>query len=345
MMRKTARFTGILLLLAIGIYATLVLMPRKYAVQPVVPRPGFSYMELSTGSKIAWKKISSRSGAAQTPIIYVHGGPGGFISERLEASLLPLAEMGHELYLYDQVGSGLSGRLDHIREYTVSRHQQDLEAFIKASGASKVILYGHSWGAILATVFTAAHPELVEKLILSGPGHLPPVRKELAGIVAPDSLHLRQPQYTNAAANREANNIRTHAVADVAMRFGIKLAPDAEMDAFQTFLNGKLMKSTVKDTTTLSGDVPGGSGYYAQLMTMYSFANTPDPRPALKKVKLPVLILRGQYDNQKWGYVTEYLEMMPQSHLVIIPDAGHSVSFDQPEMTWAAIRNFLQSQQ
>lgn len=308
-------------------------------------RPDFSYIELPTGSKIAWKKISSRTGLSETPIFYVHGGPGGFISERLEASLLPLADMGHDLYLYDQVGSGLSERLDDIREYTVSRHLQDLEALIRASGAKKVILYGHSWGAILATTFTATHPELVEKLILSGPGHLVPVRKALQDIPAPDSLHLRQPQYTNAAANRAANNIRTHAVADVAMRFGIKLAPDREMDAFQTFLNGKLMKSTVKDTATLDGNVPGGSGYYAQLMTVHSFAHTPDPRPALKNVHIPVLILRGQYDNQKWGYVTEYLELMPQSRLVIIPDAGHSISFDQPELTREAIRTFLQDQQ
>ncbi|MBL7711004.1 MAG: alpha/beta hydrolase [Chitinophagaceae bacterium] len=344
-MKKIVRFTGVLLLLVAGIYAALVLVPRKYRVQPVVPRPDFRYIELPAGSKIAWKKISSPSRISETPIFYVHGGPGGFVSERLEASLMPLTEMGHDLYVYDQVGSGLSERLDDIRDYTVSRHRQDLEALIRASGARKVILYGHSWGAILATTFTAAHPELVEKLILSGPGHLVPVRKALQDIAAPDSLHLQQPQYTNAAANREANNIRTHAVADVALRFGIKLASDREMDDFQTFLNAQLVKSTVKDTATLSGDVPGGSGYYAQLMTVYSFANTPDPRPALKNVRIPVLILRGQYDNQKWGYLTEYLELMPQSRLVIIPDAGHSISFDQPERTQEAIRTFLQDQQ
>jgi proline iminopeptidase len=341
-MKKIFRVTGALILLFIGAYAACILIPRTYKVASVTPRPDFHYWDLPTGSHIAWKKLEGKGTVKHSPIVYIHGGPGGFISPRLEQSLQPLADSGYDVYLYDQAGGGLSGRLEDIKEYTALRHQHDLEAIVRQIGSEKVIVYGHSWGAILACIFTAGNPVSVEKLILSGPGNLIPVRKELALIQAPDSLHLKAPQFSNAAGNRKANNLRTYAVADFAMRFGIKLAPDDEMDDFQTYLNGELNKSTVKDATTIKSPAPGGGGYYAQLMTLYSFATTPDSRSALKKVNIPVLILRGQYDNQKWGYVTEYLDLMPQSRLIIIPDAGHSISFDQPAITLNALLRFLE---
>jgi proline iminopeptidase len=35
--------------------------------------------------------------------------------------LQPLADSGYDVYLYDQVGSGRSSRLENIRDYTVQK--------------------------------------------------------------------------------------------------------------------------------------------------------------------------------------------------------------------------------
>jgi proline iminopeptidase len=69
------------------------------------------------------------------PIIFLQGGPGGFISERNIKMLSPLSDDGFDIYLYDQIGSGQSERLSDINEYTADRHKKDLEELVKKIGS------------------------------------------------------------------------------------------------------------------------------------------------------------------------------------------------------------------
>jgi len=39
-----------------------------------------------------------------------------------------LSKDGFDVYLYDQIGCGLSARLQNVNEYTPPRHQKDLIA-------------------------------------------------------------------------------------------------------------------------------------------------------------------------------------------------------------------------
>ena len=188
-------------------------------------------------------------------------------------------------------------------------------------------------------MFIADNLGKVEKAIFTGPGPIYPINEELSKILPPDSLHLRKPASTNAEANRKAANIRTRFITFIAVAFGIKLASDKEMDNFQTYQDG-LNKATVCDTS-LAPKAEAGGGFYAQIMTLKSLNNVKDPRPGLKGSKIPVLIMKGQCDNQKWGYLTEYLELFPVHQLKIIPNAGHSISIEQPELYLETIHDFL----
>lgn len=303
-------------------------------------RNGTHYWDLPTGSMIAYTLVSAKGIKKAYPIIYLQGGPGGFISDRTIKMLAPLAEEGYDIYLYDQIGSGQSERLANIKEYTADRHKRDLEELIKKIGAEKVILIGQSWGAILATLFIAYHPNKVEKVVFTGPGPIQPMHEEVLHINAPDSLHLRKPPYSNREANEKTNNIRIKAIAFWATSFGKKLASDKEVDDFQTYLDNELNKATVCDTTK-AVKATGGSGFYAQVMTVQSFREIKDPRPKLKGSKLPILLMKGQCDNQPWGFMKEYLELFPNHQLKIIPNAGHSISVEQPELYLKTIREFL----
>jgi proline iminopeptidase len=328
------------LVLTLTVFALLAFYPRAYDVAAFPPRPGTQYWELPTGSRIGYTRLVASDTTRFSPIIYLHGGPGGCISDLAITALAPLTDDGYDLYFYDQIGSGHSARLADIAEYTVERHSKDLEAIVKQIGASKVILIGQSWGAILAMQFFAAFPAQVEKLILTGPGPILPIRKELAEIPAPDSLHLRNPLVTNREGNLKVANLRSKVVEWWAFAFQSKLAGDAEMDAFNAKLNHALNKSTVCDTANA---LPGsmGGGYYASIMTVHSFANVQDQRTKLKGNKVPLLLLQGQCDNQPWGYAQEYLELFPNAKLKLIPSAGHSIPTEQPDLYIQAIREFL----
>ena len=327
------------LLPGIMIFLLFVLLPRNYHVPQLQNRPYTKYWDLQTGSHIAYTLIPGKGIKKPYPLIYLHGGPGGSIFDRNIKMLSPLADDGYDVYLYDQVGCGLSNRLKNIEDYTTDRHKRDLEAIIKIIGTEKVILIGQSWGAILAVLFMADNPEKADKVIFTGPGPIYPINEELAKIQPPDSLHMRKPASTNAEANRKAANIRTRFVTYFAVVFGLKLASDKEMDNFQTYLNG-LNKATVCDTS-LAPETEAGGGFYSQIMTVRSLNEAKDPRPGFKGNKIPVLIMKGQCDNQKWGYLSEYLELFPDHQLEIIPDAGHSIAIEQPELYLKTIRDFL----
>jgi len=337
-MKKWLLSGFILTLVVIGF---VLFYPREYELPPARPLPTHQFWELSTGSKIAYRYLPAKEDTKPYPIIYLHGGPGGFITDQQVAFFGQLNVLGHSVYLYDQIGSGNSERLENIGEYTATRHLADLEAIIKKIDAEKVILAGQSWGAILATMYAAEHAEKVEKLVLLCPGPLAPFNYKLAQEKAPDSLNLKQPWHTNREANDKMRTWRSTATQYIAIKFLEKLATDEEADAFQAHLNYELQKSTVVDSTKLP-PVTYGGGYYVQQMTMASIDYVKNPRKSLPDSTLPTLIIKGQYDNQPWGYTNEYLRLFPSHQFVLIEYAGHATYLDKPEETLLSISGFLE---
>lgn len=316
------------------------LWPRTYLVPEFQHREETEYWQMPDGSRIGYTHLAAQGPQKPYPLIYLHGGPGGIISDQQIELLQPLTANGFDIYLYDQLGSGHSSRLAAISDYTVARHQQDLAAIVSTIGAEKVFLLGQSWGALLATQFIAEHAEQVAGVIFTGPGPVLPIRRELASMPAPDSLELRAPIFSNQQANQAAGNPRTKLIAEFALRFGCKLASDAEADHFATYQNGLLNRSVVCDTSRVPAPL-AGVGYYVQLMTVRSFRHVPDHRRQIQASGVPALILKGQCDNQPWGYTQEYFELFPDHQFRLILNAGHSIGVEQPLAYQMAIRDFL----
>ncbi len=315
-------------------------IPRSYDVQAFVKREGTQYWDLRTGSRIGYYKVEAHSVARKYPIIYLHGGPGGRIKNELIEVLRPLAALGHDLYFYDQIGSGHSARLEDIQEYTVQRHVADLKEIIERIGSEKVIIIAHSWGCMLAANYLQDQPNRVAKMVLEGPGPILPIRRSLMELSPPDSLQLRKPEFTNAEGNRKANNWRTWLIRKWAYRTHKKLASDQEADDFFTYLNQELSKSTY---CQYDQEIPveGGGGYYAHIMTVKSFDQVEDKREQLAKIDLPVLLLKGQCDNQAWGFTQEYLELFPNSQLMLMENAGHNLIRESEGKYYTLISDFV----
>jgi len=108
-------------------------------------------------------------------LIVIHGGPGG--DYRSNLNYKDLANDGLFVVFYDQRGSGLSQRHDvsfyENKNAQVQLFIDDLQAVIdyyRFDTNQKVILAGHSWGAMLATGYINQNPELIDGAILSEPG-------------------------------------------------------------------------------------------------------------------------------------------------------------------------------
>ena len=315
--------------------------PRHYNVQVREGDINTKLWHLRTGSTIGFTFIPSKLKEHQTfPIIYLHGGPGGAISKRLIDDLKQLSNDGFDLYFYDQVGSGNSARLSNIKEYTVQRHIDDLYEIIKNTNSRKVILIGQSWGSILAAAYLSQHPETIDKIIFSSPGPIYPINKREIDALAPDNIKIRTPLYTNREANTSSNNIHISTIKFFAARFGKKIASDEEVDEYANFLDSKAYKSALCDTSI---NLPnrGSNGYYAGIMTYKNLLLLNDFRPKIRGMKIPVLIMKGDCDNQPWGAANEYLKLFPNHTFALVTNAGHFISVEQNEIYIREIKKFL----
>jgi proline iminopeptidase len=133
-------------------------------------------------------------------------------------------------------------------------------------------------------------------------------------------------------------------MAFFASNFNMKLTTDEEADDFSTYLNAEVNRSTLCDTGIML-KATAGSGFYSRVMTFKSLTQLPDPRPKIRSINMPVLVMKGQCDNQYWGFTNEYLELIDHSRFAFIPDAGHFISIEQPDLYIRTIREFLSTGQ
>ena len=107
---------------------------------------------------------AERGGDGQ-PLVLCHGGPG--LWDMFEP-LAPVLTAMATVVRWDQRGCGRSQRHD---PYTLDRFIADLDTVRHQLGGPAVTLFGHSWGATLALLYTLRHRDRVSKLIyVSGTG-------------------------------------------------------------------------------------------------------------------------------------------------------------------------------
>ncbi len=347
MFKLISRAAGVALLCALSLAAFLLLKPVPISVDPIQPRGDTRYWLMAGGYRIAYTRIAAPGGATRPPVIFLHGGPGGYIHSEIIRTLAPLAADGRDIYLYDQSGTGLSDRRDRPKDTTIATHLEDLEAIRARIGADRMVLIGHSFGGLLAALYAADHPDHIERLVLSAPGGLEPALFDADGTPTtsrlyptPANLKFEEPEgYVEAT---EAGNmpVRAQAAFLAAAMFNVKMIPDLEMDAAVNSMATNFTRTMVCDPAKVKPE-EGGAGAYSRVGTNYYPDGFVDRRPAMRRMNAPVLVLQGQCDFLAYDEVYEYAATFPDAGYRFIPGAGHIIWWEQPEPYRAAIQAFL----
>lgn len=111
-----------------------------------------------------------------TLVICLHGGPGS--DYRYLMNCKQLADYGYRVVFYDQRGSGLSQRFSRNSYTSLGLGALDVMydelsgviAHYRTNSNQKVILFGKSWGGILATGYAGKNPTAIQGLIVAEPG-------------------------------------------------------------------------------------------------------------------------------------------------------------------------------
>lgn len=101
-----------------------------------------------------------------TPVIFLHGGPGGSAIDFELTTAEKLATKGFYVIVYDRRGEGRSD--DDNAEFTFEQTFRDLEEIYQTHGLRSAALLGHSFGGIVGARFAERYPEKVSHLVLAG---------------------------------------------------------------------------------------------------------------------------------------------------------------------------------
>jgi len=323
-------------LAGISVFCLTMLVPLQDPRLPPAPVDGLAFWDLPTGSRIAYAYRPAAADAHRdTPVVFIPGGPGVADMRGDLEYFGQLTRDGFDVYVYDTLGVGRSTRLDDPRGYTLERDVADLAAIREQIGAERLILIGHSYGAVVAAAFLAQYPDSVERVIFSSPGGL--YSLPAAGgnniqswlttgeLVALYRL-LLWPRATFIWGLVQINPQAAHALGD-----------DPEMDARYDRVYNRTRPSLHCRGKPL-GDELHGLGFYTNSVPRQPWAWL---RPALAGKTAPALVIKGSCDYLTWDSAIDYLRTLPNATLAYLPDAGHNAYQDQPERFLDDIRAFL----
>lgn len=109
--------------------------------------------------------------------LLLHGFPELHFSWRHQIPLL--VEKGYRVWAPNLRGYGGTSRPEGVRNYALDKLTGDVDALINVSGAKKVTLFAHDWGAIIAWVYAITRKTALERLVIMNVPHPEAGRREL----------------------------------------------------------------------------------------------------------------------------------------------------------------------
>jgi proline iminopeptidase len=257
------------------------------------------------------------------PLVCLPGGPG-----RAVDYLGDLGGVGssRRLILMDPRGVGLSADPADPATFRVDQLLSDVEMLRVHLGLDRLALLAHSAGAILATLYAAAHPERVSSLILVTPG--------LAAL----GVEVTEEQLRAGLTRRASEPWYPEALAALEEIF----AGSTSMQAFRAsrpFYYGRWDEGA--QVNAMAGvserHQAARQGFFAGVSL--DVAGT---RDALKELDAPVLLYAGDLDPLVTpAMVQEAALLFTDATVVVQPGAAHFPWVDDPEAFAAAVRSFL----
>lgn len=256
-----------------------------------------------------------------TPLIFVHGSlsDGGYWADQIGPFAKHYRAIAYSRrYNYPNVNPVRRG-------YSAVVDAEDLAAFIHTLHLGKVVVIGHSYGALTALFLAAKHPELVRALVLAEPPAI--------------SLLMHLPSDEAKTGKAMFEDIQRKMVAPMQQAFR-KGDHDAGIAAFMDYVFNdphawdKMPESAREDTLRDAHE------WDVMMTTGILFPNI-EP-PTIRRITAPVLLLSGAKSYRFLGLITEELaRLLPNRETIVLPDAGHQMWYQAPDVCRRGVETFL----
>jgi pimeloyl-ACP methyl ester carboxylesterase len=250
------------------------------------------------------------------PIIFVHGGLQDY---RMWVEHLPKFAGRYHAIAYSRRNNYPNETSpEGMPDAAADVHGEDLAAFVRALGLSKVRIVAHSSGAHAALFFASSHPEMVVSLALNEP--------PAAGML-----------------------LSTENGAEILKEFSMKLAPAREalkagdtQHGIPLFVDGVGGPGAYdrRSAADKSMNSDNAASYIAD-------ATTKRPRAAFtcemaKTIVAPVLLSNGERSQSFFFRINDRLQAcLPNSERIVIVGSSHTVPSEKPDAYDQAVLKFL----
>jgi pimeloyl-ACP methyl ester carboxylesterase len=249
---------------------------------------------MAGGVQFAYRELGPKTG---TPVVFLTHLAANL--DNWDPRVVDGIAAKHHVITFDNRGVG--GSTGKVPD-TVEAMAHDAVTFIRALGFEQVDIFGFSMGGMIAQVIALEQPQLIRKLILTGTGPaggegIDKVTRISNLDLARALLTLRDPK-TYLFFTRTTNGKRS----------------------------AKEFLARLKERTDNRDKTMSLSGYRAQLKAIHRWGRQV---PAdLSVIGQPVLVANGEHDRMVPTKNTVDLDRrLPNSELVIYPDAGHGGIF------------------
>ena len=245
-------------------------------------------------------------------VVLLHGFPDFWYSWRDQ---MPALAKHFQVVAIDLRGYNKSDQPKGVENYAMDKLVGDVAAVLKHFKQDKATIVGHDWGGAISWSFAMAHPERVERLVILNLPHPKCIMRELAN--NPDqrknSQYARDFQKPDAAKNITPAMLTFWVKEDDARKVYAEALGRSSMEGMLNYYKANYFKEPYKDDQTFP------------------------------PVKCPVLMIHGLKDpyllpgalNDTWKYVEK------EFTLVTVPNAGHFVHRDAPELVTRTMLRWL----
>jgi proline iminopeptidase len=283
-----------------------------------IPKEGFINVK---GGKV-WYRINGT--ANKTPLLLLHGGPG---SSSFNLDGLSELSTDRPVIFMDQLGCGRSSRITDTSLMTIQQFVEQLEQVRKALHLEKFYLYGHSWGTMLGIDYYLKYPKAIKAIIFSSPC------------------------FSTKAWTNDADTLIATLPKDIQMAISVNEknktynATDYE-NAVNVYYANFVKRSKVSKARQDSSKMYFGKKVYEFMWGPSEFTATGnllkyDRVKDLAKIKVPTLLMAGEFDEARPSTVNYFHTLIPGSEFKMISNAGHATIIDNKEETIQTLRKFL----
>ncbi len=291
-------------------------------------------IETPVGQFKVWTKRIGNNPALR--VLILHGGPGA-THEYLEASDSYLPPAGIEYYHYDQLGSAFSDQPDDSSLWELDRFVDEVEQVRQALALERdsFVLYGHSWGGILAIEYALAHPDSLKGVVISNMMSDVPAYNAYAQEVlkpAMDQDALGEIESLEAAGDienpRYMELLNKHYYVDHILRLPLEEWPDPVNRAFAA-INPAVYVS-------MQGPSELGISEGAKLAQWSRFDD-------LASIEVPALVIGARHDTMDPSHMEEMANRLPHGQYLYCPEGSHMAMYDDQRTYFSGLVEFLHS--